>query len=219
MGKSRDILAVLERIHQEIAPLPAPSVTNVAAKKHDPFRILISTIISLRTKDQVTEEASNRLFALADTPAAMKSLPRELIQQAIFPAGFYRNKSKQILEIANRIDSECNGEVPKDRDLLLSFPGVGIKTANLTLGLGYGLPYICVDTHVHRIPNRLGWISTESPQESEVELMKILPKEWWIPINHLLVKFGQQICKPVSPHCSTCPISSRCPRKGVERWR
>ena len=219
MGEARDILRCLERIRKAVAPLPAPSVSNVAAEKQDPFRILISTIISLRTKDQVTEEASKRLFALADTPAAMKTLPREAIQEAIFPAGFYRNKSRQILDIANRIDSEFNGEVPRDRDILLGFPGVGIKTANLTLGLGYGLPYICVDTHVHRIPNRLGWIATKSPEESEKELMKILPKEWWIPINHLLVQFGQQICRPVSPLCSTCPNSSSCPRRGVERRR
>jgi endonuclease-3 len=176
-------------------------------------------VISLRTKDEVTARASARLFAVAATPETLARLQETRIAKLIFPAGFYNTKAKQIREISRRIARDHGGRVPADREALLALPGVGRKTANLVLGLGFGIAAICVDTHVHRISNRLGLVRTKSPEETEHALEKVLPRRLWIEINDLLVTFGQNLCQPVSPWCSTCPLAARCPRIGVGRHR
>ena len=196
-----------------------PSVSQIAREHKDPFRVLISTIISLRTKDDVTMAATERLFAEAAIPTEMAKLKPERIGELIYPAGFYRTKGKNIAEVCRILLEEHGGDVPASLDALLELPGVGRKTANLVLGLGFAIPSICVDTHVHRIANRLGWIETKNPEQTEFALMEILPRDLWIPINELLVRFGQRTCTPTSPWCSRCPVSAACPRIGVGRSR
>ena len=196
-----------------------PSVSEIAESNRDPFRVLISTIISLRTKDAVTLASSNRLFSCADTPQTTLTLGTEEIEKLIYPAGFYKIKAKNILEISRILLEQHNGQVPSDKEQLLALPGVGIKTANLTLNLGFGINAICVDTHVHRISNRCGWIQTKTPEESEKALELIMPQKFWIPLNELLVSYGQQICTPVSPRCSECPVQEKCSKTGVTKTR
>ncbi len=196
-----------------------PTTLANVQRRRDPFRLLVSCVISLRTKDEVTREASARLFAVAATPAALARLQAPRVARLIFPAGFYNTKGRQIREIARRIAAEYGGSVPPDREALLAFSGVGRKTANLVLGLGFGIPAICVDTHVHRVSNRLGLVRTKVPEETERALEKVLPRRLWIEINDLMVTFGQNICQPVSPRCSICPLAERCPRVGVTRSR
>jgi len=215
---TNDPESIIRAIRRTVAAGQQPSVSLIAASTPDPFRILVSTIISLRTRDEVTKAASERLFARADTPAAIAALSEETIAKLIYPAGFYRTKAKNIGAAARAI-VELGGAVPTERERLLELPGVGVKTANLTLSLGYGLPYICVDIHVHRISNRLGWVETKKPEETEADLMVVLPRRHWIEINGLLVAFGQRVCTPQSPRCSICPVADRCPRIGVSRSR
>ncbi len=198
---------------------PLPSVSQVASEKNDPFRVLISTLISLRTRDEVTLAASRRLFGEADTPRKMLTLSEERIGELIYPAGFYKTKAKNIRKISEILIESYSGNVPSDRDELLALPGVGIKTANLTLNLGFDIEAICVDTHVHRISNRMGWIETKTPEESEKALQSVMPRHHWIPLNEALVLFGQQTCTPISPKCSQCPISENCPKVGVTKRR
>jgi endonuclease-3 len=195
------------------------AVTRLAQKKRDPFRILISTMLSLRTKDEVTFEASRRLFELADTPEALSRLPVKKIEKLIYPVGFYHTKAQSIRAVAKKLLADHNGIVPDTIEELVGFKGVGRKTANLVITLGYGKPGICVDTHVHRISNRLGIVDTSTPDHTEFALREVLPKKHWIGYNELLVLFGQQVCKPISPHCSTCELKSFCPRIGVGRRR
>jgi len=196
-----------------------PTTLAEVERARDPFRLLIACIISLRTKDEVTAQASARLFVRAATPRTMARLPIRTIAREIFPAGFYNTKAGQIRTIAERLVADHAGQVPASREMLLSFPGVGRKTANLVLGLGFGVPAICVDTHVHRISNRLGLVRTRTPEETERSLEGVLPRRHWIVINDLLVTFGQNVCHPTSPHCSTCPLAKRCPRVNVARHR
>ncbi len=212
--------ASLQRIAEAIGTDFQAGINQIVSESGDaPFRVLISTVISLRTRDEVTIPASHRLLSEAPDAARLAELPEQRIQELIYPAGFYKNKAKQLKEIARLIIAEHGGAVPSSREELTSFPGVGPKTANLVLGLGFGIDAICVDTHVHRIPNRLGWIATKTPEQSEQALMEVLPRRYWIPINQLLVGFGQQICTPVSPHCSRCPLSAECPQCGVTHHR
>jgi endonuclease III len=185
----------------------------------DPFRILIGCVISLRTKDEVTYAATERLFARAKTPEAMLELRRPTIARLIYPAGFYNRKAEQIRAICRELIRHHRGRVPETLDALVELPGVGRKTANLVVTLGFGKPGICVDTHVHRISNRLGWVSTAAPDRTEQALREVLPRRFWIPINETLVRHGQQICKPLSPICSACPVAADCPRVGVGRRR
>lgn len=195
------------------------AVGAVAQDSRDPFRVLIACLISLRTKDEVTAEASARLFRLARTPRAMVRLPAARIARAIYPAGFYRTKARTIKGLCRTLLAEHGGKVPDDLERLLELKGVGRKTANLVITIGYGKPGICVDTHVHRISNRLGIVSTKIPEETEFALRKLLPRRHWIPYNDLLVTFGQNLCKPISPLCSTCPVQVLCPRLGVTKHR
>lgn len=198
----------------------APVVTFIALQTGDPFRVLISCLLSLRTRDETTGPASQRLFALADSPAAMLQLTPAAIERAIFPVGFYRTKARTILDISKTLLEQHAGRVPQDLDALLTLKGVGRKTANLVLTQGFAKPGICVDTHVHRISNRWGYVKTKTPHQTEVALRAQLPRRYWIEYNDLLVAFGQTICKPISPLCDTrCPISSICRRVGVELHR
>lgn len=195
------------------------AVGAVAQDSRDPFQILISCLISLRTKDEVTAEASARLFRLARTPRAMRRLPAARIARTIYPAGFYRTKAKTIRALCRTLLEKHGGKVPGDLESLLALKGVGRKTANLVVTIGFGKPGICVDTHVHRISNRLGIVRTKTPEQTEFALRKVLPGRHWIPYNDLLVTFGQNVCKPISPLCSVCPVQILCPRIGVGKHR
>jgi len=185
----------------------------------DPFRILIGCVISLRTKDDVSYAATERLFRRADTPRKMLRLRAATIAKLIYPAGFYNRKAEQIRSICRRLVARDGRRVPDSIDELLELPGVGRKTANLVVTLGYAKPGICVDTHVHRISNRLGWVRTQHPDETEMTLRAVLPARQWIPINEVLVRHGQEVCKPLSPICSACPVARDCPQRGVGRRR
>lgn len=187
--------------------------------ERDPFRILIACLLSLRTKDETTGPAADRLFALADAPEPMLRLTPRQIEKAIFPVGFYRTKARVILDVSRELLKRFGGKVPADLDTLLTLRGVGRKTANLVVTMGFGLPGICVDTHVHRIVNRLGFVRTETPEQTEWALRVKLPRRHWIELNDLLVAFGQNVCQPLSPRCSVCPVRQACRRIGVTRSR
>ena len=216
--KENDIHEVMEILKNEYRKWNQPIVTEIARLK-DPFKVLISTVISLRTKDEVTREAAERLFRMAGNPRDMLLLEASEIEKAIYPAGFYRTKAQNIREICRLLLEEKDGLVPDDLEELLKLPGVGRKTANLVITLGYGKSGICVDTHVHRISNRLGYVSTKSPEKTEFALREKLPEVYWIEYNDLLVTYGQNICTPVSPFCSRCALFSLCDRVGVARHR
>ncbi len=213
--KPAEIHIVIATLREEYKHWKTPAVTIVAQCNGSPFKVLISCIISLRTKDEVTALASARIFARAETPETVAGLPVEEISQLIYPAGFYRTKALQIAMLSRRLVEEHHGTVPDTIDELLEFKGVGRKTANLVMTLGFGRPGICVDTHVHRICNRLGYVSTNKPDDTEKVLRGQLPPEYWIEINDLLVAFGQNHCHPVSPRCSNCRLSEICSRVGV----
>ncbi len=196
-----------------------PSVTRIARKTRSPFRVLVSTVISARTKDEVTAGSSERLFSLAGSPAAMAALSEKEIGEAIYPAGFYNNKARSIKQLSAMLVEKFASKVPETMDELLTLPGVGRKTANLVISQGFGRPAICVDTHVHRIVNRLGVIRSANPKESEFALRAVLPRKHWIEINDLLVSYGKKVCRPISPLCSKCSIEELCRRVGVEKSR
>jgi endonuclease-3 len=218
--RQEQIHAAIRIVKREIRRWQEP-VVGVVAKESDrnPFLILISTLLSLRTKDRTTREAGDRLFAMARTPAAMLKLPLKKLERVIYPVGFYRTKAKAIHQICRRLIDEYGGVVPDSVDELITLPGVGRKTANLVVTIGYGKPGICVDIHVHRISNRWGYIKTKTPEESEQVLRRTLPKQYWIIYNDLLVPYGQNLCLPVSPLCSTCKLTELCDRVGVTRSR
>ncbi|MGQ0666032.1 MAG: endonuclease III domain-containing protein, partial [Nitrospiraceae bacterium] len=214
------IHAAIRIVKREIRRWQEPVVGVVAREfDRDPFLILISCLLSLRTKDKTTREASARLFTLAQTPAAVLKLPLRKIERAIYPVGFYRTKARSIHQICRRLLDVYGGTVPDSIDELVTLPGVGRKTANLVVTVGYGRPGICVDTHVHRITNRWGYIETKTAEESEAALREKLPRRYWITFNDLLVPYGQNLCQPVSPFCSTCKLTDLCDRVGVTRSR
>ncbi len=221
MLEERYIDEVFNEFSEKLAELgsPLPSVSLIAEEDKDPYRVLVSTLISLRTKDEVTLEASKRLFRIAPDIKSLSQMQPEQIAELIKPAGFYKRKGEQIKKVATIIVNDFNGIVPDDMDTLLSLPGVGIKTASLVLNLGYGIDAVCVDCHVHEIANRLGWVDTKTAENTEKRLREILPQRFWIPLNELLVRYGQKVCTPVSPFCSKCPENGRCPKKGVTRSR
>ncbi|AEJ20234.1 endonuclease III domain-containing protein [Gracilinema caldarium] len=219
------IFAILETWQQDLEKqgIDLPSVSNLAFEAetdtYRPWVVLVSTVISLRTKDAVTLSSSRRLLAKAPTPEALVKLTKDEIAQSIYPAGFYRTKAEHLHTIADLLIHQYDGKVPDTLEVLLSLPGVGRKTANLVLSEGFGQDAICVDTHVHRICNRTGWVVTKVPEETEQALRHILPRPYWRRINWLLVQFGQQICRPQSPLCSQCPLTSFCKRQGVSKSR
>jgi endonuclease-3 len=217
--KDKQIHEAMVLLNKAVEAWQTPAVTIVAQRQSDPYKVLVSCILSLRTKDKTTAIASDRLFAMAATPVEMLNLSATEIEKAIYPVGFYRVKSKQIVDISRELVDKYQGKVPDDIDTLLKFRGVGRKTANLVVILGFGKPGICVDTHVHRICNRWGYVATSTPEQTEYALRKKLPKEYWLTINDLLVTFGQNQCTPVSPRCSNCVLSHLCERKGVAKSR
>ena len=197
-----------------------PAVTTVAEHyRHDPWAVLVSTILSLRTKDDVTMETSRRLLAKAPSPKELAAMREDAVAHLAYPAGFYRTKAASLKKIAAILLEQYDGIVPADMDALLAMPGVGRKTANLVLIEAFDLPGICVDVHVHRISNRCGWLCTKVPEETEMTLREILPKKYWKGINALLVLYGQNLCRPLSPYCSRCVIKSYCGQVGVDRSR
>ncbi len=194
-------------------------MTLVAKHSASPFQVLVSTILSLRTKDEVTAKASKRLFKVARTPTEMVKLDEGTLQKLIYPVGFYPTKAKRLIAISRILMEKYDQNVPNRLEDLLKLPGVGRKTANLVLIEGFGKDAVCVDTHVHRISNRIGYVNTKTPEQTEFALRKRLPRKHWIRYNELLVAFGQIICRPVSPFCSTCPLADMCPCVGVARFR
>jgi len=215
-----DLPRVMKILREEYKRFKTPYVTEVAAaRRKDPFKVLISCVISLRTKDDVTREASERLFAIAPTPEAILNAGEMAVEKAIYPACFYRNKARSITDIARELVEKHSSRVPDTIDELLTLKGVGRKTANLVVTFAYHKPGICVDTHVHRITNRWGLVSAPTPDATEMELRKTLPRRYWIEINDLLVTYGQNLCRPVSPFCSQCRLYAWCDRVGVEKQR
>lgn len=215
----RTIATVLRRLGRAIEAMEAPTVEKVARDEAGtPFRVLVATMLSAQTRDAVTEEASARLFAAAPTPDAMARLPASRIARLIYPVSFYRTKARHVKQTSRILVSRYGGRVPDDLDALLALPGVGRKTANLVLIVAHeSRDRICVDTHVHRIANRLGWVRTRTPEETEQALYQVAPRRWWADINLHLVTWGQNVCRPVYPLCGACAIERWCPRIGVTK--
>lgn len=211
------LIATLQKVTSSM-PKPAAQLIIQRYGK-DPFLILISCILSLRTTDKVSYAASVRLFELARTPQEMIGIPEEKIAACIFPVGFYKKKAYTIKCISFVLLKQCERTVVPTKDQLLALPGVGLKTANLVLGYAYNIPAICVDTHVHRISNRLGLVQTKTPEQTEEALKKIIPQTYWIELNSLLVMWGQNICSPQSPKCSVCPLADVCAKVAVTKSR
>ena len=213
--KDPEIHHAVRILRREVKHWDVPIVTLMAESSKSPFHILISCVLSLRTQDVTTTQASRRLFGLAETPQKMLRLSTRTIEKAIYPVGFYRTKAKAIRAICRDLVEKYSAKVPDEIDELLKLQGVGRKTANLVVTLGYRKPGICVDTHVHRISNRWGYVRTKNPKETEFALREKLPKPYWLEYNDLLVSFGQHLCRPISPRCSECPVEKYCDRVGV----
>lgn len=204
---------------KRVKTLKLPWLEQLAAHDHDPFKILISCLLSLRTQDRTTGPASERLFSLAAAPAELARLPLKTIEKAIYPVGFYRVKAGTIKDISRELIDKHGSKVPDTIEGLLTLKGVGRKTANLVLTRGFDKYGICVDTHVHRITNRWGLVKTKTPNETELALRNLLPKRYWKDLNLNLVAFGQAICQPLSPFCSHCPVQQFCRKQGVTKYR
>lgn len=209
-------LKILREYAEEEDP---PTLMMIKEEGSDPYRILVGTVLSLRTRDETTLAAARKLFAAAPDMASLAKMDPDDVEPLIIPVGFYKTKSVQLVQMAKLLMEQYAGQVPRTREELLALPGVGRKTANLVLSLAYGVEAICVDTHVHRIANRLGWVATKDAEETEHRLMQILPREYWAELNELMVIYGQEVCTPVSPHCSQCAFGSECPRIGVVQHR
>ena len=217
--KEREIHNAIRILRRAVPRWQTPIVTLVAENSESPFQVLISCILSLRTQDATTAQATRRLFTLADTPEKMARLPVPKIEKAIYPVGFYHTKAKNIRDICRTLIKDYSGKVPDEIDELLKLKGVGRKTANLVVTLGYRKPGICVDTHVHRISNRWGYVRTKNPKETEFALRAKLPQQYWLEYNDLLVTFGQHLCRPISPMCSRCPVERYCDKVRVKTHR
>ena len=215
----RNMAEIIRLLELELGKRELPIVTKLAEEHRDPFEILISTLLSLRTKDEVTAAATERLFSLASTPAEMLRLSEAEIQRAIYPVGFYRNKAETIRHVCRELIERFQSRVPDSIEELLTLKGVGRKTANLVVSLGFSGAGLCVDTHVHRISNRMGYVRTKNPEETEFALRAKLPPEHWSRYNTLLVAFGRNTCRPISPLCSYCPVEAYCDRVGVVKCR
>ena len=241
--KQKNISKVMKILEQEF---PVSKTTlNKMRKKRDAFKILISCLLSLRTQDKNTEIASRKLFAVAQTPKQILELPTKKLEKLIYSSGHYKKKAETLKHVSKVLLEKFNGKVPKTREQLMSIKGIGPKTANIVLAFAFGKKVLPIDTHCHRIPNRLGWVKTATfvggrgkkspfsisrkereknkglsrPERTEEELNKILPKKYWAEFNSIFVQFGKTICQPISPKCSICPISKYCPRMGVKKWR
>ncbi len=218
--ENKNISKVIKIVKKEVKKFETPVATDIANKSKDPFKVLISCLLSLRTKDKVTATASKKLFSKAYTPKKILSLKTSEIKKLIYPVGFYKTKAKRIKEICKVLIEKYNGKVPDNMEELLKLKGVGRKTANIVLTYGYNKNYsIAVDTHVHKIANRLGWVKTKTPNETELALIRIIPKKYWPIVNDTFVTFGQNICVPISPFCSKCPVRNYCKRINIVRSR
>jgi endonuclease III len=214
--RQEDIQHVVRILRKESRQWPLPAIGHYV---ETPFTVLISCILSLRTQDKTTNAASERLFAIANTPEKMLAAPERVIRDAIYPVSFYRVKARTIHSICEQLIDRFGGKVPSDLEQLLELPGVGRKTANIVVTLAFRKAGIAVDTHVHRISNRLGYVKTKTPDDTEMALRKKLPRRYWIVFNDLLVAYGQNLCKPISPFCSKCKIAMYCKRVGVTTKR
>ena len=219
-NQKKRAITIIELMRIATKDMDEPAATSITRQYgRNPFLVLVSCILSLRTKDTVSLPASQRLFAYAQAPQALLLLSPQTIEQLIYPTGFYRQKTKQQLAISAILLKKYHGTVPNAYEELIALPGVGPKTTSLVLSVGFAIPAICVDTHVHRISNRLGLVQTKSPVQTETELKLLLPKEYWSEFNKLMVMWGQNICTPVSPRCSVCPLRPLCPQVGLTKHR
>jgi endonuclease-3 len=217
--QEKDIHQIIPILREKAKAWPRPVVDAMGAAERSPYQILITTILSARTKDRLTAQVAPKLFALANTPAEMVQHSAKEVERVIYPVGFYRAKAQAILAASQKLLDEYGGQVPDELEELLKLPGVGRKTANLVVTVGFKKPGICVDTHVHRISNRWGYIQTQTPSETEEALRQKLPPDYWLEYNGLLVSLGQTICHPTSPRCGGCPVGQFCQRVGVTRHR
>ncbi len=213
--KKVDIGQIYDLLLEEVAGYKVPVVDLIKLQTDDSFKVLIGTILSARTKDETTVQASRRLFSKVKKPKDLEKLSVSEVERLIFPVGFYRNKARFLKALPKALDEKFGGIIPRTVEELIKLPGVGRKTANLVVAVAFQEPAVCVDTHVHRIMNRFGYVKTNTPFETELALRRKLPKKYWVKINSILVAFGQHLCTPVSPHCSRCPIISQCNRLDV----
>ncbi len=209
---------IMKTLMKEFRAHKKPTVRATSAKK-DPFKTLISCLLSLRTQDKNTAKVSASLFKVADTPKKIVKLPIKKLERLIYSSGYYKNKARSLKHVCKVLLSEYKGKVPSTREELIGIKGIGPKTANIVLCFAYGKCVLPIDTHCHRLPNRFGWVKTKNPEQTEIELMKILPKKYWREFNTTMILFGKTICQPISPWCSKCPIKKYCPKIGVERNR
>lgn len=210
MSAQKEISVVMKTLKKHSHEFVTPALTEIAERSKDPFKVLISCILSLRTRDETTAKVSKRLYAIADNPRDMAKLPTRKIASLIRPVNYYKTKAKRIKAICTLLTEKYNDHVPSDMETLLTFKGVGRKTANIVMVYGFHKHGMPIDTHCHRVPNRLGWVSTKTPEKTELELRKIIPKRYWPDFNDLFVQFGQNICTPRNPHCWGCPITKYC---------
>ncbi len=207
---------VFSELKKHFQTVKAPVIDLIEAQTRDPFKVLVGTLLSARTKDETTTHVTIKLFAVIDTAQDLSKLSVGEIEELVFPAGFYRTKAKHLKELAKMLIEQYDSKVPDTIEELVKLPGVGRKTANLVLAIGFRKPAVCVDVHVHRIMNRLGYVKTKNPLETEMALRKKMPKKYWLEFNSFFVAFGQNLCKPVNPRCDRCPIYDECPRIGVK---
>ncbi len=210
MAAEKKISAVISLVKKEVEKFQNPIVTEIGKQTRSPYQVLISCLLSLRTRDSTTAKASKRLFSIAKTPQEMIKLSTKQIEKAVYPVGFYRVKAKRIKEISKTLLEEYKGKVPDSLEELLKLKGVGRKTANIVMVYGFRKEGLPIDIHCHRIPNRLGWVSTKTPEKTETELRKLIPKRYWHDFNDTFVTFGQNICLPRNPHCWECPVTKYC---------
>ena len=209
---------IMKILLKEFKVYRKPTIRRTSSKK-DPFKTLITCLLSLRTKDENTEKVSKSLFSVVGTPEEIIKLPIKKLEKLIFSSGHYKKKARTLKHVCEVLIKEFDGKVPKTREDLMSIKGIGPKTSNIVLCFVYGENVIPVDTHVHRIPNRLGWVKTKKPEETEIELMKIIPKKYWKEVNTTFILFGKKICVPISPKCSICPVNKLCLKIGVKKFR
>ncbi len=218
--RKKRAVEIIHTLREATKGMVEPSITQIIDEYgRDPFLVLISCLLSLRTKDTVSLPASRRLFAVAKSPQEILHIPLEHLKKIIYPVAFYRKRAQQLHDVCKDLIERFGGKVPSSEEDLLSFKGVGRKTMNLVRGEGFGIPAICVDTHVHRISNCLGLVTTKTPEETEMALQKLLPQKYWIEYNRLLVMWGQNIYVPISPFCSSCAIANLCQKVGVKKSR
>lgn len=216
---STDIDSIIKILRREVVHYKVPVVDLIQVQSKDPFKVLVATILSARTKDETTAVVCKRLFAKVEKLSDLEKVPESELRDLIYPVGFYKTKAKHLKALPAVMKEEFEGKVPHEIDDLLKLPGVGRKTANLVRAVAFEKPAICVDIHVHRISNRLGYVKTKTPHETEIALRKKLPEKYWTTFNTMLVAFGQNICRPVSPKCSECPINAYCKKVGVTSSR